>query len=337
MAKDREGEAAPLPGITQWVLFGNREMLERTVAGIKELRPSQTRILISWADWGREGATEWFDEMLERLAETSTELIPALFYTPPDQARKDENGEQRTSHPPEDLTSYTRYVEMIIERYGKHFSWVQLWNEPNWKPYWEWDLDPEWKLFAQMVTPAAQRARALGKRVALGGLSPYEPEWMTLMHRYGLTQHLDAVGINFSPSWSSQRRRWFGWALEVESAKAHLRGLGLSNVQLWAAEPGFATPAENETQKKKLYQEQIEHFEEVRHSGADNILWYSLLDLPEEHKTDDQVNMSTQPEQAANHFGIITAIGEKKPLYHHWKRLADQRDKGSFDSFAESE
>ena len=36
---------------------------------------------------------------------------------------------------------------------------VTFWNEPNNKSHWDLELDPEWRLYAQMVKTAAQAVK----------------------------------------------------------------------------------------------------------------------------------------------------------------------------------
>ncbi len=313
-----------VPGLVQWFRFGEEELLADTIELLNELSVSEFRVLCSWADWEREGGKEWFDTYLPALGNgTRARLILNPFYTPLPLARKDEHGEARTSHPPRDLESYAVFIGELIGRYGRFADWVQIWNEPNWTPYWNEALDPGWELFAAMARAAAREIHARGKRAALGGLSPYEPQWIYRMYELGVMLDIDAVGIHFSPSWSSQRRRWFGWETELASARAHLSGIG-SRAELWIAETGYATLASAEYGTREAESEQIRYFDAIRALPADKILWYCAFDQEKEHATDDALNMGTSEEQAAYHLGLRDAEKRWKPLFFHWKRLADQ-------------
>jgi hypothetical protein len=54
---------------------------------------------------------------------------------------------------------------------------VMFWNEPNNKSHWDFELDPDWVMFATMVKAAAiavAEANPTLTRV-LGGISPIDP------------------------------------------------------------------------------------------------------------------------------------------------------------------
>lgn len=313
-------ERVLLPGITEWFRIGDKERVVRTAEILKELRIKEFRILFSWADWETNEGPAWFDYHIPLLAQCGARLIPALFYTPLEKARPTTDGARRTSHPPQNLHDYSVFVQTMIERYGIYFDWLQIWNEPNWKPYWEWDLDPDARLFSEMATEAAHTIHRYGKKAALGGLSPFEPEWISLIDTHGLLTHLDAIGIHYSPSWDDQRRRWYGFSNEIKTARAHLQGLG-KNIEVWIAETGYATL----NNSKESYKKQIAFFEEARHAPADKILWFSVFDQRHDHKTDNEITMQGRKEKAAYHFGIVHEDGTPKPLFRHWRNIVGNK------------
>lgn len=272
------------PGIAQWFRVGEREHVEKTAEIVNDLKIEDFRIPFSLADWETPEGPAWFDYVVTALTEkTKVRLIPVLF-----------------SPSPTDLDKYARFTEEIIKRYGAHFDWVQIWNEPNNTSFWNCDLDPNAELFARMASEAVDVAHALGKKAALGGLSPYEPEWLTLVYEHGLLSKCDAVGINYSPS-STEGRRFFGWDIVIKTARAHLKGLGLSP-EIWIAEAGLGTEAGSRAERHDVYQQQIEFFETMQKTSADKIFWRSVFD-------------------GSGDFGILTHNMRKKPLYFHWKSL----------------
>ena len=54
---------------------------------------------------------------------------------------------------------------------------VMFWNEPNNKSHWDFEVDPDWQMFAAMVKLAAEAVRAENPKLlrVLGGISP--PGW----------------------------------------------------------------------------------------------------------------------------------------------------------------
>jgi beta-xylosidase len=54
---------------------------------------------------------------------------------------------------------------------------AMIWNEPNNKSHWDPEIDPEWKMFADMAIKSAQAIRQVNPEVkrVLGGISPIDP------------------------------------------------------------------------------------------------------------------------------------------------------------------
>lgn len=313
-----------LPGLVQWFAFEDRDSVERAAAALIELKVTELRTLFSWADWTRAGGPAWFDWFIGTLASVpNLTLLPSLFYTPPHLARKDADGNQRTSYPPEDLDAYADFAATMIERYGTRFDWVQLWNEPNWKPYWDWELDPDASLFAQMMIPAAACAHAHGKRVALGGTTPLDYAWLARTEELGLLGAVDAVAFHYSPSWDDQHRRWMPLPTEIFALRSLLRGFGRS-CEVWLDESGISTHTRSDAREDALEHMQVTFFDEIRTLPVERAYWFALFDQPEHIKTDDTINTGTPPDPTAYHFGLIDTNGRKKPLYAHWKAIVEK-------------
>ena len=60
---------------------------------------------------------------------------------------------------------------------------VMLWNEPNNLSHWDFEMDPGWEKFAEMVKLAADAVTAESPRLTkvLGGISPIDPANMTAL------------------------------------------------------------------------------------------------------------------------------------------------------------
>ena len=72
---------------------------------------------------------------------------------------------------------------------------VMLWNEPNNLSHWDFKIDPDWKMFAEMVIAASQAIRRQnpGLPIALGGISPIDPNFIELLGSYGVLDGVDIV------------------------------------------------------------------------------------------------------------------------------------------------
>src|SRR2546421_11767702 len=78
---------------------------------------------------------------------------------------------------------------------------VMLWNEPNNLSHWDFKVDPDWKMFADMAITAARAIRQAnpGLRIVLGGISPIDPNFVQLMGSHGVLNEVDAVAVHGFP------------------------------------------------------------------------------------------------------------------------------------------
>lgn len=303
---EKLGKKTKLPGIVQWFQKEDRNLVTETADILADLKIKEFRILFSWVDWESPHGKDWFDFFTKEIVSKNPKikLIPVLFYTPTHLARKDNEGKQKNNYPPRDLNTYALFVREIITRYGKHFDWIQIWDEPNTRSSWEWEFDPDLTLFSEMTRLACLEIHAHGKRACLGGLAPYETEWITLLHHHRVLKDLDAVAINYSPGKNDQHKKWYGFKVQLDTVRAHLKGFG-SNAKVWIGESGYSTMPREGMTEDEIFQEQIIFFEQFRTCNADKHLWYCVKD------------------QAENKFGLVKEDGSIKPLFEHWKNLCN--------------
>ncbi|WP_347258757.1 hypothetical protein, partial [Methylocaldum sp.] len=78
---------------------------------------------------------------------------------------------------------------------------VMLWNEPNNKSHWDFEIDQDWSLFAEMVNLTADALHEEHPKlpVVLGGISPIDPLFMERMKNYGVIPRMDAVAVHGFP------------------------------------------------------------------------------------------------------------------------------------------
>lgn len=310
---------APIIGAADWFTFQKYDRVERIIADLAELGIKEFRTSFSWADWsrGKDGAA-WFDWYTGKLRDAKIRILPCLFYTPPDIARrKPGESEGKTSYPPERLEDYAHFTAEMIDRYGDLFDWVQIWNEPNWRPYWDWDMDPGWKLFATMAKGAIDVAHAKGKKCIVGGLTPLSDQWIVMMLEEGFLRDVDAFGLHASPGSWPYRGKWCGWEKEFETVRLLFGWYG-RDPEIWITETGYSTFGE-EREREERMQRQIAYFDSLASLPAQRIYWYSMIDQHPDAPTDDTLNVKTQSYEIAYHFGIRDAALNPKPLFEHWK------------------
>jgi len=101
----------PEMGICQWFHFQDHR-LQSAVQWLRKLGVRKLRTGISWADWYRPGALEWFDTQMEALAEFDTTIT--LCFTPPSRGQA-----ANCTSPPLDLTEFAQFASAVVRRYIK--------------------------------------------------------------------------------------------------------------------------------------------------------------------------------------------------------------------------
>jgi beta-xylosidase len=147
---------------------------------------------------------------------------------------------------------------------------VMFWNEPNNKSHWDFELDPDWNIFASMVQLAAEAVRSENSRLlrVLGGISPIDPGFIRNMAAKGVLNSLDVVALHGFPldwnHWSIYE--WPNKIQEISSA---------TTLPIWISEVGVSTFGAEEVQEFGL-----KRTAELLIGRVPRIHWYSLYDLP---------------------------------------------------------
>lgn len=99
----------PRLGMCQWFHFEDPR-LESAVEWLHRLGVKRLRTGISWGDWHRPGARDWFDRQMEALDDFETTVT--LCFTPPSRGRR----ECHTS-PPLVPAEFAEFAAEVVERY----------------------------------------------------------------------------------------------------------------------------------------------------------------------------------------------------------------------------
>jgi CDP-paratose 2-epimerase len=282
-------------GILQWFHLGEKDNVEKTLEDLKKLNITHLRTGISWADYYTEGAAEWYDWLLPRLAKEVT-ILPCFLYTPPSIGLA-----YKASAPPKEAKMYADFMDVFINKYGQYFDWVELWNEPNNRSEYDYTLDPNWKIFSKMIIMASYWSRQLGKKVALGGMSPIDCNWLDYMAKLGALEHIDAVGVHGFPDTFDSY--FLPWDEQLAAVRKVLDSHGL-NPEIWITEAGYSTWKFDE-------KKQLREFVKAVDSTADRVYWYSLFDLSQDKATVDGFHL----DEREYYFGLKSETGRPKLLF----------------------
>jgi len=147
---------------------------------------------------------------------------------------------------------------------------VMFWNEPNNKSHWDFQLDPDWRIYGDMVKLAAQAVASENPRLrrVLGGMSPIDPHFVLNMKEQGVLDNVDVVAVHGFPL------DWNHWSIHEWPDK--LREIeDVTELPLWVSEVGVSSFGAEEVQEFGLRRSA-----ELLMGRAERIHWYSLYDLP---------------------------------------------------------
>ncbi len=145
-----------------------------------------------------------------------------------------------------------------------------LWNEPNNKSHWDFECDPEWRIFGDMVKLAAEAVAAVNPNLprVLGGMSPIDPVFIQNMQGQGVLDRMDVVAVHGFPL------DWNHW--HINEWPDRLREIqAVTDLPVWVTEVGVSSFGAEEVQEFGL-----RRTVELLRGRAERIHWYSLYDLP---------------------------------------------------------
>jgi beta-xylosidase len=148
---------------------------------------------------------------------------------------------------------------------------AMLWNEPNNKSHWDFQLDPDWNIFAQMVKVAAGAIKAENPKLpkVLGGMSPIDPKFVNRMKGFGVLDKLDVVAVHGFPlDWNHWQIN--EWPNKLDEIRA------VTELPIWVSEVGVSSFGAEEVQEWGL-----KRTAELLRGRVPRAHWYSLFDLPQ--------------------------------------------------------
>lgn len=147
---------------------------------------------------------------------------------------------------------------------------LMLWNEPNNKSHWDFEIDTDWRIFGEMIRVATAACESENPRLprVLGGMSPIDPGFLQRLEGYGALDQIDVVAVHGFPlDWN----HWtiHEWPDKIDEIRA------VTPKPVWVSEVGVSTFGAEEVQEFGLRRSA-----ELLIGRVPRIHWYSLYDLP---------------------------------------------------------
>lgn len=299
-----------------------------TVAKIRNdfrvLRDTGSKVLrfgIGWDSIEEEpGKYNWrfWDQLVAIAKEEQITLLPYVAYTPK-WANSSEADFWRT--PPDDLSRFGRFMNVIVNRYkGSIKSW-ELWNEPDLKNYW---LGTPAQL-AKMLIEGARQVRAADPDavLVLGGMAHgASPFYRELIEKHRLADYFDVVNVHgYNETWQQARAEEYPSQLREFEAVSKPKNKKLPRSDVWLAEFGYSNWRYKANKASEWGIDVIYDYEHTpqyqavalfKHHvlalAAGNLsltAWYRINDLvPNEAVIGDNNN---------KYLGVLTPQGDPKP------------------------
>ncbi|CAN5797834.1 beta-xylosidase [soil metagenome] len=186
---------------------------------------------------------------------------------------------------------------------------VKFWNEPNNLSHWDFQMDPEWRDFAEMTRIAAETVRDLRPQLrrVLGGISPIDPHFIDLLGRHGVLDAMDVVALHGFPL------DWNHWTVD-EWPDRISQIEDVTDLPVWITEVGASSFGAEEVQLFGL-----QRMTELLADRVERVFWYSLLDLPPTWEATTR-HKEAEGSSYYRHFymGLLHADGTPKSAAHHF-------------------
>ncbi len=186
-----------------------------------------------------------------------------------------------------------------------------LWNEPNNKSHWDFEIDPDWSRYAAMVSLAGEAVRVArpGLLRVLGGISPIDPDFVRNMRERGALREIDVLAVHGFPL------DWNHWQIDEWPSKLdEIRAV--TPLPLWVSEVGVSTFGADEVQEFG-----VRRTAQLLVGRAPRIHWYSLFDLP---RAWPATTRHREAEGSAYyrhfHMGLLREDGSPKPALCEFAR-----------------
>lgn len=268
----------------------------------------------SWS-WGQD------DTLVQMATARGLHVLGVLAYTPAWARRSVCN----TNHacPPNDPNAFAAFARAAAQRYGSNVTAWEVWNEPNWDPFWA--SGPNAVDYVNLLKPTyvAIKSVAPSATVVTGGLAPYgdlartaiDPKvaaehpvnFLKAMYAAGARGYFDAVGHHPYSYPYAPTDCCIGWNAVLYTQTLHdvMAQNGDGAKKIWGTEAGAPTSgwgAVSEAQQAQWVQQYFSLWDNWSFTGP--LMFFTLADA------------GGDPTNNANYFGFMHADLSPKPAYN---------------------
>lgn len=192
---------------------------------------------------------------------------------------------------------------------------VNFWNEPNNKSHWDFEVDPGWNIYSEMIKLAACAAKAENPGIlrVLGGMSPIDPQFLERLNYAGALKDLDAVAVHGFPL------DWNLWSINEWPAKiAEIEAV--THLPVWVTEVGVSSFGAEEVQEFGF-----RRTAELLSGRVNRVHWYSLFDLPKAWEATTR-HREAEGSSYYRHFymGLVREDGSPKLAARYFQEFAPE-------------
>lgn len=280
------------------------------------------RFDINWdtvQHWGP-GSWQWGqpDQLVAAAQARGLHVLGVLTYTPPWARRPSCNTDQTC--PPTDPNQFAAFARAAAQHYGNAVAAWEVWNEPNWDPFWK---NPNAADYVAVLKPTYSALKSVlpGTTVVTGGLAPYgdlartgvDPlvavshpvNFLKAMYAAGAQGYFDAVGHHPYAYPYAPNDCCIGWnaVLYTQTMHAVMAAYGDGAKQIWGTESGAPTAgayAVSEAQQADWVRQYVQLWNSWSFTGP--LMFFSARDIGTSSNNSD-------------HFGFTRVDLSPKPAY----------------------
>lgn len=177
---------------------------------------------------------------------------------------------------------------------------LKIWNEPNNVSHWDFDVDPGWRRFSEMLTRTAEAVRRHSSiPLVLGGMSPIDARFLRVLDELGGLDGIDVLAVHGFPLdwnlWPMEE-----WPEQVERIRSEFAR------PVWITETGVSSLV---SERKAAWG--LQRLRDIL--LGETVYWYTLVDLAPDMEATTRHKKAAGSGYARHYcFGLLRHDGTPK-------------------------